>query len=96
MSSLDKTSYGHSYNIRNDSLLHGLSELTLGNLLHFSENHGRNFLWTEGLGLAEVFDLDERRSSLLDDLEGPVCHVLEHHRSDDWVTRRGYLERLPS
>ena len=44
------------------------------NYLH--EDHGRDFLRGEGLGLAEIFDLDDRVSALVDNLEGPGFHIL--------------------
>lgn len=45
---------------------------------YLGEDHGRDLLGGEGLGLAEVFNLDDgvARAALLDNLEGPRLNVL--------------------
>jgi hypothetical protein len=61
-----------------DGVLDLLSEVSLGNLLHFGENHGRDFLSLELLGLSLVFHLDDGGSSGSgDDLERPVVWLEE-------------------
>lgn len=44
------------------------------NYLH--EDHGRDLLGGEGLGLAEVVDLDRRVSAVVDNLERPRLDIL--------------------
>jgi len=61
---------------RYDSLFYGLAQLGLRNLLHLGKDHSGDFLGSESFFLAEVGDLDEGRSILVNDLEGPVSHVL--------------------
>ena len=61
---------------RNDGLFYGLSQLGLGNLLHFGKDHSGDFLGGEGFFLTKVGDLDEGGSLLVNDFEGPVDHVL--------------------
>jgi NAD-specific glutamate dehydrogenase len=43
---------------------------------NLAENHSRDLLGGENLGLAEVLDLDERVSTLVNDLERPGLDVL--------------------
>ena len=62
--------------IRDDSLLDLLTELGLRDLLHLLENHGGDLLRAEGLLITEVVNLDEGRSVLLNNGEGPVDHIL--------------------
>jgi len=59
-----------------DSLLNLLADLDLGNLLHLEEDHGGDLLGGEGLGLAEVLDLDLGVAAVVDNLEGPGLDVL--------------------
>ena len=61
---------------RHDGLLDSLAKLGLRDLLHLDEDHGRDLLGAEGLLLAEVLDLDEGGTVLLNDLEWPVGHIL--------------------
>jgi hypothetical protein len=61
---------------RNHGLLDGLAKLGLRDLLHLGEDHGGDLLGREGLVLAEVLDLNERRAILVDDGERPVLRVL--------------------
>ena len=42
------------------------------------EDHGRNLLGREGLGLAEVLNLDDGIAALVNDLEGPGLSILLH------------------
>lgn len=63
-------------NARDNGLLDSLAEFGLGDLLHFSENHGRYFLWAESFFITKVVDFDQRRSVFLDYLEWPVGHIL--------------------
>jgi len=60
----------------NDGLLDLLAELGLCNLLHLDEDHGGDLLGGEGLLLTEVLDLDERATTLVDNLEWPGLDVL--------------------
>ena len=69
--------------VRNNSLLHGLTELRLRDLLHFREDHSRDFLGSESFLLAEVRDFDHRRSILINDLEWPVGHILIERSHDN-------------
>lgn len=43
---------------------------------YLHEDHGRNLLGRESLGLAQVLDLDNGVSALVDDLEGPRLDIL--------------------
>ena len=70
---------------RNDSQVSGdgddgvgdlVSEVSLGSLLHLSEDHGRDFFRGEDLVVALDADLDSRLSRLLDELEWEVLGVL--------------------
>lgn len=65
-------------NSRNNGLLDGLAKLGFRDLLHLLENHGGDFLRAESLILTKVVNLDERRSILLDNGEGPVGHILQN------------------
>lgn len=65
----------------NDGLLDLLANLGLSNLLHLGQDHGRDLLWGELLGLAEVLDLDDGCSVSVNDGEWPALHVL----LDVWV-----------
>jgi len=62
---------------RDNSLFYGFTQLGLRNLLHLGKDHSGDFLGGESFFLAEVGDLDEGRSILVNDFEGPVGHVLE-------------------
>jgi len=73
-----------------DSLLDGLAELGLGDLLHLGEDHGGDFLWREGLLLVQVVNLNEWGSVLVDNGEWPVLHVL----LDIWVIETSTNESL--
>ncbi|KAL7278603.1 LOW QUALITY PROTEIN: hypothetical protein ACG7TL_007604 [Trametes sanguinea] len=53
----------------------GATEIGLGSLLHLAQDHGGNLLGSEVAELATVLNLDDRLSTLVDDLEGPVLHV---------------------
>jgi hypothetical protein len=61
---------------RNDGLLDGLAELSLRDLLHLAEDHGRDLLRGEGLLLIEVVNLDQGRAVVINDLERPVGAIL--------------------
>ena len=56
-----------------DGVADRASEVCLGRLLHLEEDHRRDLLRGELLGLALVLDLDDRLGRLVDDLERPVC-----------------------
>ena len=71
---------GDRIHSRDNSLLDLFAKLSLRDLLHLGEDHGRDFLGGEGLVLAEVGDLDEGGAILLDHLEGPVGHVLQSNQ----------------
>jgi hypothetical protein len=58
-----------------DGLGDGATEVGLGGLLHLEEDHGRDLLGGELLGLPSVLDLDHGLAALVNDLEGPVLHV---------------------
>ena len=60
----------------NDGLSDLLAELGLSDLLHLQEDHGRDLLGGESLGLAEVLNLDHGGTSVVDDLEGPRLDIL--------------------
>jgi len=47
---------------------------------YLGKNHGRDLLRGESLGLTEVLNLDDRVSTLLNDLEGPGLDVLLDNR----------------
>lgn len=52
--SLHKSSRGSNSNQTLNTVshvIHLLSQIRLSSLLHFSENHGRNFFWGKCLGL---------------------------------------------
>jgi len=53
-----------------------LGEESLSDLLHLAQNHGRDFLWSEGLGLTPDLDLDDGGSGLGLDLEGEVLDIV--------------------
>lgn len=59
----------------NDSVVDGLTEVSLGGLSHLGEDHGGDLLRSEGLLLALELDLDDGLATLVDDLEGEVLHV---------------------
>mmetsp|Transcript_8958 Transcript_8958/g.21584 ORF Transcript_8958/g.21584 Transcript_8958/m.21584 type:complete len:253 (-) Transcript_8958:12-770(-) len=64
-----------------DRIGHGGAEEGLSHLAHLDEDHGRDLLGREDLGLALVLDLDVRLVALLlDDLEGPVLDIGLHNR----------------
>jgi hypothetical protein len=48
---------------------------------NLAEDHGRDFLGRENLGLTEVLDLDLGAVVIVDDLEGPRLDIL----LDGWV-----------
>src|SRR5690606_2564043 len=59
----------------NDGIADGSSKVRLGSLPHLGENHRRDLLRCEGLGLALELNLDNWLSSLVDNLEWEVLHV---------------------
>jgi hypothetical protein len=59
-----------------DGLSDLLAELDLSDLLHLQEDHGRDLLGGESLGLAEVLNLDHGGTSVVDDLERPRLDIL--------------------
>ena len=61
---------------RYDSLFYGFAQLGLRNLLHLGKHHSGDFLGGESFFLAKVGYLDEGRSILVNDFEGPVSHIL--------------------
>ena len=87
---------------RDDCILDGLSQKSLGGLLHLDQNHGRDFLQIvklikfqqleknlreEGLRLALDLHLDFWTSALaLDHFERPVFHVRLHGRVIEFAT----------
>ena len=58
-----------------DSVVDGATEVSLGGLTHLDEDHGRDLLRGELLGLTLELNLDNGLGSLLDDLEWPVLHI---------------------
>lgn len=58
-----------------DSVVDGATEVSLGGLAHLDEDHGRDLLRSELLGLTLELNLDDGLGSLLDDLERPVLHI---------------------
>jgi NAD-specific glutamate dehydrogenase len=65
---------GHSHN----GVVDSATEVGLSSLAHLGEDHGRDFLRGEGLGLALELDLDDGLAALVDDLEGEVLDVGLH------------------
>ncbi|KAH3670626.1 hypothetical protein OGAPHI_001141 [Ogataea philodendri] len=61
-----------------NSLLNLLADLGLSNLLHLGQNHRRNLLWRESLGLLQVLNLNLWVAVVVDDLEWPRLDVLLH------------------
>ncbi len=60
-----------------DNILYSLGEVSLSDLLHLDENHGRDFLGVELLGLALVINNDDGLvASAGLNHEGPVLHVV--------------------
>jgi hypothetical protein len=59
----------------NDGIADSSSKVRLGSLSHLGENHRRDFLRCEGLGLTLELNLDDWLSSLVDDLEWEMLHV---------------------
>ena len=59
----------------NNGVLNGGTKVTFSNFLHLDQDHGRDFFRSESLGLTLVLNLDHRKSSLVDNLEGPVLHI---------------------
>ncbi len=51
------------------------TKVSLGNLLHFSKDHGRDFLWRKNLFFTLDSDLNQRLALLLNDCKRPVLHV---------------------
>lgn len=80
---------------RYNGLFYGLAQLGLGNFLHLGEDHSGYFLGGEGFFLAEVGDLDEGRSVLVNDLEGPVSHVLDCIVRNQGGAAQGVMEDEP-
>jgi hypothetical protein len=60
----------------NNSVLDGLAEIALSNLLHLAENHSRDLLGCESSLLLVDIDGDAGLSSLVDDLEGEVLDII--------------------
>ena len=58
-----------------DSVVDGTTEVGLSSLPHLGQDHGRDLLGGEFLGLALEFDLDDGLGSLVDDLEGEMLHI---------------------
>jgi hypothetical protein len=59
-----------------DSVLDGLAEIALSNLLHLAENHGGDLLGCESGLLLVDLDADAGLATLVDDLEGEVLDVV--------------------
>lgn len=59
----------------NNSVVDSLAEVRLSSLTHLGEDHGRDLLGSEGLGLALELNLDVGLTTLVDDLEGEVLHI---------------------
>ena len=59
----------------NDSIVDGATEVSLSGLTHLDEDHSRDLLRGELLGLTLELNLDDGLGSLLDDLERPVLHI---------------------
>lgn len=60
-----------------DGILDGAANVSLSGLLHLGEDHGGDFLGTEGLGLTLVANLDGGTVVVhADDAEGPVLHII--------------------
>ncbi|GBE58785.1 NAD-specific glutamate dehydrogenase, putative [Babesia ovata] len=62
----------------NDGLVHFLTEVVLGDLLHLLEHHGADLLRRVILGLVVVLDLDVGPSALVDNGVRQELHVVLH------------------
>ena len=60
-----------------------LAEVCLCDFLHLDQNHRRNFLRKERLGLTLVLDADLWFAAVVHNLERPQLHV----RLDGWVVK---------
>ena len=58
-----------------DSVVDGATEVSLSGLTHLDQDHSRNLLGGELLGLTLELNLDDGLGSLLNDLERPVLHI---------------------
>ena len=59
----------------NDGVVDSLAKVGLSGLSHLGQDHGRNLLGGELLGLALELNLDDGLATLLDNLEGEVLHI---------------------
>lgn len=58
-----------------DGIFNSATQVRLGRLTHLGQDHGRDLLWGEFLGLALELDLNAGLAAPVDDLEGEVLHV---------------------
>ena len=58
-----------------DGILGRTTKICFSGFTHLCENHGRNFLGSEGLCFTLVFDRNNGLATFIEDLERPMLHV---------------------
>ncbi|KUI67228.1 NAD-specific glutamate dehydrogenase [Cytospora mali] len=71
-----------------DSVVNGATQVCLSGLTHLGQDHRGDLLGGEVLGLALELDLNDRLTSLVDNLEGEVLHVGLNLRVDKLATNQ--------